>query len=105
MVAGNIVTPPGDDEGMTNQLILLEPDLFETGTSATPRPDRTTDVWDSSDGDSWDGDPNEFHLDERTRAIGRAGLAAARQALAEAVRRSDAREQRGFGGSRTKLAA
>jgi hypothetical protein len=35
-----------------------------------------------------DASTNDFRLDDRTREIGRAGIAAARQALAEAVRRS-----------------
>ncbi len=35
---------------------------------------------------------DEFRLDQRTREIGRAGIAAARQALADAARRVAARE-------------
>jgi hypothetical protein len=58
MLPGEAVTPPGDDGVMTNQLILV------------------------------DASTNDFRLDDRTREIGRAGIAAARQALAEAVRRS-----------------
>jgi hypothetical protein len=58
MLPGEAVTPPDDDGFMTNQLILV------------------------------DASTNDFRLDERTREIGRAGIAAARQALAEAVRRS-----------------
>ncbi len=82
---------------MTNQLILLEPDLFDTGASTKasaprsgsplrpPRSSRRSDAVRIAD------DPNEYHLDEHTREVGRAGLAAARRALAEAVRRSEAR--------------
>jgi hypothetical protein len=60
MLPGEAVTPPGENGAMTNQLILV------------------------------DAAPDDFRLDERTREIGRAGVAAARQALAEAVRRSAA---------------
>jgi hypothetical protein len=35
-----------------------------------------------------DAGTDDFRLDERTRELGRAGIAAARLALAEAVRRS-----------------
>lgn len=60
MLPGEAVTPPRDDGAMTNQLILV------------------------------DAGPDDFRLDERTREIGRAGVAAARQALADAVHRSRA---------------
>ena len=45
-------------------------------------------------GPSFDGDPNDFRIDAQARAIGRVGIAAARQALAEAIARAAAREQK-----------
>jgi hypothetical protein len=51
------VTPPRHDGHMTNQLVLLE----------------SKDV--------------DWRLDDHTKELGRQGIAAARQALAEAVRR------------------
>ena len=41
-----------------------------------------------------DRDPNAFRIDAQTRAIARVGIAAARQALSEAVARATAREQK-----------
>jgi len=55
---GVLVTPQEDDERMARQLVLIE----------------ASDV--------------DWRLDERTREIGREGIAQAREALAEAVRRS-----------------
>jgi len=43
---------------------------------------------------AFDDAPNDFRLDAQTREIGRVGIAAAREALAEAVARAAAREQK-----------
>jgi len=56
--AGVLVTPQEDDELMARQLVLIE----------------ASDV--------------DWRLDERTREIGREGIAQARAALAEAIRRT-----------------
>jgi hypothetical protein len=85
---------------MTNQLILLEPDLFDAGAATRTDDRRPTrpDTHPTPTARRARGraaasvdDANEYHLDEHTREVGKAGLAAARQALAEAVRRAEAR--------------
>ncbi|MCL2394058.1 MAG: hypothetical protein FWC87_05145 [Acidimicrobiaceae bacterium] len=66
---------------MTKQMIFLENEPAE-GTSAAPDPHP-----------AFDDDPNDFRIDAHARAIGRIGIAAARHALAEAVRRAAERDQ------------
>jgi hypothetical protein len=68
---------------MTEQMMFLKDGSAEEAPTAVP--DR---------GLSFDDDPNDFRIDPQARAIGRVGIAAARQALAEAIARAAAREQR-----------
>lgn len=65
-------------------MIFLEDELADEQAPPTPTPQGAP---------AFGGDPNDFHIDAHTREIGRRGIAAARQALAEAVRRAAAREQ------------
>jgi hypothetical protein len=144
---------------MTNQLILLEPDLFDTAAAAgsAPRSGRARSADRAARGSASstrsasstpaassitrssasrlaagggrrarvtgsggsaaagavadrsgchsDDEDNEYHLDDHTRAVGRAGLAAARQALADAVRRSEERREGPVGDPSTRIAA
>jgi hypothetical protein len=67
---------------MTKQMIFLHDELAE------PIPA-------TADGEpGFEDDPNDFRLDSHTRDVGRIGIAAARQALADAVKRAAAREQK-----------
>lgn len=66
---------------MTKQMIFLE------DTPAEGKPPATPD-------DGVFDDPNDFRIDAHTREIGRIGIATARQALAEAVKRAAAREEK-----------
>ncbi|MBO0728467.1 MAG: hypothetical protein J2P57_04360 [Acidimicrobiaceae bacterium] len=72
---------------MTKQMIFLDDEpAGEAVLDRTPNP---------PDPDpSLGGDPNDFRIDPHTREVGRIGIAAARQALAEAVKRAAAREQK-----------
>jgi hypothetical protein len=89
---------------MTEQMILLEPDLPEIPAVQTPA-DIQTDLQARRAAPAprrarpkrrvalhVEHEQDEFRMDSHTRAIGRAGIAAAREALADAVRRSAERE-------------
>lgn len=82
---------------MTKQMIFLEEEPAEG--AATFDPDGGSGLEDPNDclddrNDRNDGDPNDFRIDAHTREIARMGIAAARQALAEAVKRAAARDQK-----------
>jgi hypothetical protein len=80
---------------MTTQLALLEVESFST--TAPPAALVADAGWVDEVARGPETDPNEFRVDEHTREVGRAGIAAARRALAEAARRSVAREQAAAG--------